>query len=629
MDVRGKRVLVVGLARSGGAVAHALARHGAVVTVSDRKPPTEFRDMLPQLLKEKIGLELGSQRLETFLQHQVIVISPGVPWDLPYLEAAREQKIPIYPEVEAATWFLEGTVVGVTGSNGKTTTTALLGDMLKASGFPTFVGGNIGNALSSAVEHARPGTIFVTELSSFQLEGIQEFRPDVAVILNLSPNHLDRHPSLEAYAQAKRQIFRNQRPQDFAILNVDDPWVSALQTVVPSQTVPFSRQRELAHGVFVAGGKIYYRVRHLERVLFETRDVTLRGSFNLENVLAATAAACTLGADFAAIRRAVREFQAVEHRLEFVREIQGVDFYNNSKATSVDATAKSLEAFERGVHLILGGKDKGAPYTPLLPLIKERVRTVLLIGAAAPAIAAQLAGGAELLRAGDLPTAVREAFRRARPGDTVLLAPACSSFDQFKDYEQRGRVFKELVKQLAGEVAAGSLARPKTPGVVAQERVTPGEDSREAAAPASFPAEEPAGAEIARSPAGDGGPESPAETSEPPREREAALPPAPAENEPGPPVPAAAQHVELRYVYEVDAAEMPAMESQVVPEEEPVTLERATGAEVSGDEALPFELRAENGEGATPPPGRSGCAKSRRRGKAEDHQDSPPPSSKS
>ncbi len=638
MDVRGKRVLVVGLARSGVAVVHALARHGAVVTVTDRKPPAEFRDVLPQLLKEKIGLELGSQRLETFLQHQVIVISPGVPWDLPHLQAAREQKIPIYPEVEAATWFLEGTVVGVTGSNGKTTTTALLGDMLKASGFPTFVGGNIGNALSSAADHARPGTMFVTELSSFQLEGIQEFRPDVAVMLNLSPNHLDRHPGLEAYAQAKRQIFRNQRPRDFAILNVDDPWVSALRTVVPSQTVPFSRQRELAHGVFVAGGKIYYRVRHLERVLFETRDVTLRGSFNLENVLAATAAACTLGADFAAIRKAVREFQAVEHRLEFVREIQGVDFYNNSKATSVDATAKSLEAFERGVHLILGGKDKGAPYAPLLPLIKERVRTVLLIGAAAPVIAAQLAGGVELLQAGDLATAVREAFLRARPGDTVLLAPACSSFDQFQDYEQRGRLFKELVKQLAGEVAAGSRARPRTPAVVAQEPVTPREDHPEAlappalppetAAPASVPAEEPAGAEIAQSPAGDGGPESPMEMSKPPSEGETTPPPAPAENGPRPLLPAAPRFVELRYVYEVDAVEMPAMESQVVPDEEPATLERSTGAEVNGDEPLPFEVRAENGEGATTSPGRKGSAKSKGRGKAEGRQDSPPPSSK-
>jgi UDP-N-acetylmuramoylalanine--D-glutamate ligase len=452
MNVQGKHVLVVGLARSGLAVAHTLARRGAVVTVTDRKAPAEFREALPKLLKDKVGLELGSQRVETFLRHQMIVISPGVSWDLPQLQAARQRGIPIYPEVEAATWFLKGTFVGVTGSNGKTTTTALLGDMLKASGFPTFVGGNIGNALSSAVGRAPSGTKFVTELSSFQLEGIHDFDPHVAVMLNLSPNHLDRHPNLEAYAQAKRQIFRNQRKQDYAVLNADDPWVAGLQATVPSRPVLFSRQRELPSGVFVSGGKIYYRVRHLERVLFETRDVTLRGDFNLEDVLAATTAACVLGADFAAIRKAVRAFKAVEHRLEFVREIEGVDFYNNSKATSVDATVKSLEAFERGVHLIMGGKDKGAPYTPLLPLIKDRVRQILLVGAAAAVIAKQLAGSTEIVQAGDLSTAVYEAFARSRPGDTVLLAPACSSFDQFKDYDERGRVFKELVERLAKDV---------------------------------------------------------------------------------------------------------------------------------------------------------------------------------
>ena len=461
MDVQNKRVLVVGLARSGLAVARALARRGAVFTVSDRRPPSEFRELLPELIKEKIGMELGSQSEATFLRNQIIVTSPGVPWDLPQLEAARARKIEVYPEVEVASWFLDGPVVGITGSNGKTTTTSLLGDMLKASGFPTFVGGNIGNALSSAVDNSEPGTRFVTELSSFQLEGIHNFRPHVAVMLNLSPNHLDRHPTLEAYAEAKRQIFRNQGGQDYAVLNADDPWVAGLRPTVASRPVLFSRTRELSNGVFAAGGKVYYRVQHLERVLFETRDVRLKGDFNLEDVLAATTAACLLGADFTAIRKAVREFKAVEHRLEFVREIKGVDFYNNSKATSVDATLKSLGAFERGVHLIIGGKDKGAPYTPLIPLIKERVRDVLLIGVAAPIIAEQLQGSTELLPAGDLETAVCEAFARARPGDTVLLAPACSSFDQFHDYEERGRIFKDLVNKLASEVATGRTARPQ------------------------------------------------------------------------------------------------------------------------------------------------------------------------
>jgi UDP-N-acetylmuramoylalanine--D-glutamate ligase len=585
MDVRGKRVLVVGLARSGFSVALALARRGAVVTVTDLKPPSEFRDLLPPLLKGKIGLELGSQRQETFLHQDVIVISPGVPWDLPQLQTARQQQIPIYPEVEAATWFLEGTLVGITGSNGKTTTTALLGDMLRGSRFPTFVGGNIGNALSTAVDHASPGTMFVTELSSFQLEGIQELHPHVAVMLNLSPNHLDRHPNLEAYAQAKRQIFRNQRGRDFAILNADDPWVATLQAVVSSRPVFFSRQRELANGIFVSGGKIYYRVRHLERVLFETRDVTLRGDFNLEDVLAATAAACVLGADFAAIRKALREFQGVEHRLEFVREVQGVDFYNNSKATSVDATVKSLEAFERGVHLILGGKDKGAPYTPLIPLIKERVRDVLLIGAAAPVIAKQLARSGELVHAGDLATAVREAFIRSRPGDTVLLAPACSSFDQFKDYEQRGRVFKGLVKQLAREVSTGAIARQTLSDAAAQE-------------PPSTPVV------VAH-------PVEPLETEKPSESLPMVVEPPP-------------HHVELSYVYEVETVEMPPveMEAQISPEEEPAISPRASETEAIADEPLPFETRAGLAAVASPA-AKKDPAKGKGRSKAGDHGDAP------
>jgi UDP-N-acetylmuramoylalanine--D-glutamate ligase len=603
------------LARSGLAVARALARRGAVVTVTDNKPPAEFRDVLPQLMKEKIGLELGSQRVETFLRHQAIVISPGVPWDLPQLKAARDRMIPVYPEVEAASWFLEGTLVGITGSNGKTTTTSLLGNMLKASGFPTFVGGNIGNALSQAVDHAPPGTRFVTELSSFQLEGIHEFDPHVAVMLNLSPNHLDRHPSLEAYAQAKRQIFRNQQAQDFAVLNADDPWVAGLQSTVVSQPVFFSRTRELANGVFASGGKIYYRTRHLERVLFETRDVTLRGDFNLENVLAATTAACLLGADFAAIRKAVRAFKAVEHRLEFVREIEGVEFYNNSKATSVDATVKSLEAFPRGIHLIMGGKDKGAPYTPLLPLIKDRVREILLIGAAAPVIAQQLAGSADLVQAGDLSTAVSEAFARSRPGDTVLLAPACSSFDQFHDYEERGRVFKELVKQLAKDVSAGRVVRrPESEvrgpgsgvrglesGILNHESGISEAGSHE---PRSQPkSSQPSGApvqnhEVARDTAPplldkegcpEGGVVDSTHTDEAARSVQS---------------PASAPHrLELSYVYEVDAVEMPGRESQAVPEDQIEVYVSAGAAEILDDEVLPYEARpaAKRGSGVRSP----------------------------
>ncbi len=457
-EVEGKRVLVVGLARSGLAAARCLRRRGAVVTVTDLKPPSAFQEVLPTLMEQKVGVEFGLHREETFLRQDLILVSPGVPWDLPQLVAARERHIPVLPEIEVASWFLKGRLIGITGTNGKTTTTALLGRILEWSGFSTFVGGNIGVPLISAVDQVTPKTLVVTELSSFQLEAIQNFRPRVAVFLNLTPNHLDRHASFEAYVRAKAQIFRNQTAEDVAVLNADDPQVMSLVQAITEQGIRkvfFSRRQNLPDGVFVSDGRIRYRVGHLERVLLETRDVPLRGDFNLENVLAATAAASVLGADFEALRRAVCEFKGVEHRLEFVRELRGVEFYNDSKATSVDATAKALSAFERGVHLILGGKDKGAPYAPLRPLLRGRVRAIYLIGAAAERIADDLSACVELVRAGDIETAAREAFRRAERGDTILLAPACASFDQFQDFEHRGRAFKETVERVSNEVESG------------------------------------------------------------------------------------------------------------------------------------------------------------------------------
>ncbi len=454
-EVSRKRVLVVGLARSGLAAMHCLRRRGALLTVTDIRPPSAFREVIPELVEQKIGLELGAQREQTFLRQDLIVVSPGVPWDLPQLRAAREKRIPVVPEVEAASWFLPGRLVGVTGTNGKTTTTALLGEILQASGFPTFVGGNIGVPLFSAVDQVSPETVIVAELSSFQLEGIQNLRPHVAVLLNITPNHLDRHVSFEAYLGAKAQILRNLTAEDYAVLNADDANVMSLvPDTAPFRKIFFSRRQNLPEGVLVTDGHLRYRVGHLERALLEIRDVPLRGAFNLENVLAACAAACVLGADFEALQSAVREFKGVEHRLEFVRQIRGVDFYNDSKATSVDATAKALSAFERGVHLILGGKDKGAPYAPLRRLVENKVRAVFLIGAAADRIAQELAGAAELVRAGDLETAVRQAFERAKPGDVVLLSPACASFDQFQDFEHRGRVFKQILEDLARDVWA-------------------------------------------------------------------------------------------------------------------------------------------------------------------------------
>lgn len=457
IELRNKRVLVVGLARSGRAVAHRLSREGAVVTVTDSRPPSSFDFGLKELMAQRIGLELGVHREETFLNQDLIVVSPGVPWDIPQLELARRRRVPAVPEIEAASWFFSGTLVGITGTNGKTTTTTVLGKMLEASGFSSLVAGNIGVPLISAVELYPPKSIVVAELSSFQLEAIESFRPHIAVLLNITANHLDRHHTFEGYVAAKAQIFRNQQAADYAILNADDPVVMSLAPAIASQKVFFSTEQDLPEGVLLSRGRILYRVSHLERVLFEEQEIKLRGRFNTQNMMAAAAAACTLGADFKAIREVAREFTGVEHRLEFVASVRGVSFYNDSKATSVDAAAKALSTFDRGVHLILGGKDKGAPYAPLKTLMEGRVKFVYLIGSAAEKIAGEL-GGSNLVMAGDLKTAVRMAFARAITGDVVLLSPACSSYDQFEDFEARGRMFKETVQHL--DKAAAYKAYP-------------------------------------------------------------------------------------------------------------------------------------------------------------------------
>ena len=596
MDVTGKRVLVVGFARSGKAVARCFSQRGAVVTVSDSRPPWAFEAEIRELMVHKIGLELGQHREETFLRQDLIVVSPGVYPEPPALQAARQQGVPVIPEIEAASWFLESRLLGITGTNGKTTTTALLGKMLEASGLENFVGGNIGVPLIAAVDRVSPSALVVAELSSFQLEIIRDFRPDVAVLLNLKPNHLDRHPSFEAYAQAKAQIFRNQTEDDLAILNADDPAVMSLAPEIRSHKIFFSRKLNLPDGVFVSNGTIRYRTRNLERLLLETREVPLRGDFNVENVLAAAAAACAVGTDFEALRRAVREFKAVEHRLEFVREIRGVEFFNDSKATSVDAAANALSAFDRGVHLILGGKDKGTPYAPLRRLIAGRVRRVYLIGAAADRIAEQLSGAAEMVQAGDLETALREAFRLTDRGDVVLLSPACASFDQFQDYEHRGRVFKELVEILAEEVARGrvSVPQPSVPDVARLAEALP---EPSAATSQELPDEVP---EVVNSAGESPAPlELAAVESEEVESVDASL--APAAEEPSSPTGETATQPadpgeprELVYVYEVAAEEVSYPEAdQAFAEDtfEPVTQDELGPAERLDDEALPFEVR--------------------------------------
>jgi UDP-N-acetylmuramoylalanine--D-glutamate ligase len=456
-DLQGKRVLVVGLARTGVTVSLFGAGYGAVVTAVDEKPEAELAETAARLRAAGVKLELGAHTAASFLAQDLIVVSPGVPANLPALELARAKGIPVWSEIELAWRFLRGKLVAITGSNGKTTTTSLVAHILKTAGVPTLVGGNIGTPLLALVESSTDSSVTVAEISSFQLETIQDFRPEVGVLLNLTPDHLDRHASFEAYAAAKMRLFENQLDRDAAVLNADDPEITKRMPSRP-HTYWFSRQKRVAEGAFLRDGEIVFRADGAETVVARQNEIPLRGDHNLENVLAACAAAYLAGAPAAAIAGGVKTFRAVEHRLEFVAEAGGVEFYNDSKATNVDATLKAIEAFPGPMIVILGGKDKGSPYTPLVEPLRQRARLTLLIGAAADKIAADL-GALPVEQAGTLERAVKRAMESARPGDVVLLAPACSSFDQFENYEHRGRVFKELVARLENQSAAGASAR--------------------------------------------------------------------------------------------------------------------------------------------------------------------------
>jgi UDP-N-acetylmuramoylalanine--D-glutamate ligase len=452
VELKDKRVLVVGLGKSGVASALFLKAHGARVTVSDTKSGDELRDEIPALLDHGINVETGGHGERTFREQDLIVVSPGVPADAPPLQKARSLGETVVGEIELAAQFLSGPIVAITGSNGKTTTTTLTGELLTAGGLPTLVGGNIGTPAISLVERAKRESVIVLEVSSFQLETIQTFHPKISVVLNVTPDHLDRHRTLQAYVDAKARIFENQRGDDFAVLNADDPTCVQMATRTRAQVFWFSRQKEVKQGAWVHDGGILFRDGTKQHEIMLAAEIPLKGAHNLENVLAAVCCGALMGCTAEKIRQAVREFKAVEHRLEFVATIRGVDYYNDSKATNVDATVKALESFPGNVHLILGGKDKGSDYSVLNDLLRQRVKRVYTIGAAAPKIESQIIssknGGPGIVHAETLENAVRKANASAEPGDVVLLAPACASFDQFKSYEHRGQVFKEIVQGL-------------------------------------------------------------------------------------------------------------------------------------------------------------------------------------
>jgi UDP-N-acetylmuramoylalanine--D-glutamate ligase len=446
-DLAGKRVLVVGLARTGVAAALFSSGYGAEVTATDVKREEELGDAPAKLRAAGVKLELGAHTPVAFLGLDLIVVSPGVPAKLPLLEMAREHGIPVWSEVELAWRYLRGKLVAITGSNGKTTTTSLVAHILKAANIPTLIGGNIGTPLLALVESSMDTTVTVAEISSFQLETIDQFRPEIGVLLNLTPDHLDRHESFDEYAAAKMRMFENQLERDIAILNADDPEVTRRMPSRP-HIYWFSRQKRVAQGAFLREDQIIFRMEGAEIPLLRREDISLRGEHNLENVLAAAAASYLAGADPVSIANGVKTFKGVEHRLEFVAEIGGVSFYNDSKATNVDATLKAVEAFSGSLIVILGGKDKDSDYTTLREPLHKRAHLALLIGAAAEKIGSQLGDSVETVRAGTIARAVELAFERAKPGDVVLLAPACASFDQFENFEHRGRVFKELVSKL-------------------------------------------------------------------------------------------------------------------------------------------------------------------------------------
>src|SRR5271169_1510296 len=453
MELKDKRVLVVGLGKSGVASALFLKARGARVTVSDTKSGDELRNEIPALLDHGITVETGGHGERTFRGQDLIVVSPGVPVDAPMLVQARAMGEAVIGEIELAARFLPGPIVAITGSNGKTTTTTLTGEILAAGGFPALVGGNIGTPAISLAERAKAETVIVLEVSSFQLETIQTFRPKVAVVLNVTPDHLDRHRTFEAYTDAKARIFENQQGSDFAVLNADDPTCVAMASRTKAQVFWFSRQKEVQQGAWVRDGNILFRegagrASTAQHEIMQVSEIPLKGAHNLENVLAAVCAGVLMECAPEKIRQAVREFKAVEHRLEFVATIRGVDYYNDSKATNVDATIKALESFPANIYLILGGKDKGSDYTVLNDLLRQRVKRVYTIGAAAAKIESQVK--AEIVHAETLENAIRKANAVAQAGDVVLLAPACASFDQFKNYEHRGQVFKDIVGTLTG-----------------------------------------------------------------------------------------------------------------------------------------------------------------------------------
>jgi UDP-N-acetylmuramoylalanine--D-glutamate ligase len=450
-ELTGRHVVVVGAARSGLAAVELLVARGAHVTLSERR---EHLDDAERLRSRGVSIELGGHLPGTFTRADLIVVSPGVRLDQPAFEAARRANVPIVGELEFAWRFLRGRVIAVTGTKGKSTTTTLVGLMLEKAGRHVRVGGNIGLALSAQVSDSTPETLHVVEASSFQLETTESFRPWIAVLLNFSPDHLDRHPSVEAYAAAKARIFQNQRPEDWAVVNADDPFALALAARGVAAQRRFALRAPLSEGIVLAGDAIVERTSSGDAPLVPLSAVRLLGRHLLSDVLAAAAVARIAGVPPEDMAAAVGSFGGLEHALEPVADIRGVRFVNDTKATNVEAARLAIESFDGGVVVILGGRFKGGDFRDLRDALRGRADGVIAIGESRARIREALGDLVPIREAGDMAEAVRVAFAAARPGGTVLLAPACASFDMFRDYAERGRVFKAEVWRLEEEERA-------------------------------------------------------------------------------------------------------------------------------------------------------------------------------
>ena len=452
MDYSGKRVLVVGMARSGMAVAELLAKHGAQVTVNDSKTLRELGESAAVLEKMPVERRLGCPAAECLAGQEILVISPGIPVAAPFVRQAAEAGIHVTGELEVASQLAKGDLVAVTGTNGKTTTVSLLGEIFANAGRVTHVVGNIGYPFSAAAMESRDGDALVCEVSSFQMETADTFHPKAAALLNITEDHLNRHGTMAEYTRMKMRIFQNMTPSDTAVFNADDPALEPLIPQVQARVMCFSRKREVEQGAFVREGKVILRAGGAERTVCGTDEIFIPGPHNLENALAAVCLADAMGVPIPVIRHSLRTFRGVEHRIETVRELDGIRYINDSKGTNVDSTIRAVQTMDRPTAIILGGSDKHCDFTPLaLEMIASpQIREAVLIGVTADQIERTLLenGFAAVHRASSLEEAVEQCRALAGEGWNVLLSPACASFDMFRDYEHRGRVFKEIVNAL-------------------------------------------------------------------------------------------------------------------------------------------------------------------------------------